>query len=1012
VDVLSLFRVLPGGSVEIQINIKLLFRFFICCVLSFVLRAQTPEWVWHDNKGKAPADNEVTYFRKTFSVHGKVQRADLAAAGDDQATVYVNGKQVLKSPSWNKASRANVARNLREGDNLIAAMGKNTTSDAAFILKLEIMYADGKKETIVSDTSWLASQKEQTGWETASFQASDWTKPVSRGKLGIQPWGDVMAAPRATAAETLTVLPGFKVELIRSSENEGSWVSMAVDPKGRLIISPQEGRGNMLRVTLDDSGHVAKMETIELPIGGAMGLLYAFESLYVSGAGPEGLGLYRLRDTDGDDKYDKWEMLKKFDGAAGEHGSHALVLGPDKMIYYINGNFTKVPTDISPNSPHRNYAEDTLLPRGEDGNGFGIGIKPPGGFLLRCDPEGKHWELFAAGMRNTYDFDFNADGEAFGFDSDMEWDWGMPWYRPTRIYHLVSGGDYGFREGTAKYPRYYPDILPPTYDIGVGSPTGVKFGTNAKFPAEYQKAMFAMDWSYGRIFAVHLQPNGSSYDATVETFVHGKPLSVTDMEFGKDGALYFMTGGRGTQSGLYRVSYTGNASTARVMPDAGKSKEAEARALRHKLETFHGKKDPTAVDFVWPQLSNPDRFIRNAARLAIESQDVELWQQRALEERNIDGSIAALTALVRNAKSNLQKDIIQALGQLDRKAMNEEQKGAALRVLELVFIRMGRPETDVAQDLIEHLDPVFPSKSEIVNRELVMILVYLQDPNIAEKALALAESAPTLEQQIYYIFHLRTLKAGWNLDLRKRYFTWFNENHDKLTHPPELLRWFTEADREYGHGASYPKFIAHFKSDAVASLNDQERAELAPLIEGKATVVKAPEAPREFVKEWKMDDLIGSLDEVGHGRSFAKGQAAYNAAQCAACHRFGNEGGSVGPDLTTISSRFTRKDILESVIDPSKVVSEQYQNSTLDLKDGEEVTGRVVEDKGDRYIVVTNPLLNTRTEVKKSNIAKKEASKFSPMPAGLVNVLKKDEILDLLAYMESSGKPASAQFQK
>ena len=574
-----------------------LLALFVCA--SF---AQTPEWIWHDNKGREPADNEVTYFRKSFALKSAPQKATLIAACDNQAIVYLNGKQVLKNPEWNHATRANVRRDLKEGENILAALGKNESGDAAFILKLEVTFADGTQQTIVSDTSWLASQKEVAAWQTAAFNAADWTKPVSRGKLGVAPWGDVMAPPAATPAESLTLLPGFKVELLRSSQNEGSWVAMAIDPKGRLIISPQEGRNNMLRVTLNPAGQVDKIETINLPVGSAMGLLYAFDSLYVSGGGPDGLALYRLKDTDNDDTFDKVELLKKFDGAGGEHGSHAIVLGPDKMLYYIHGNFVKVPSDISPASPHRNYAEDTLLPRGEDGNGFGVGIKPPGGFIVRGDPEGKHWELVAAGMRNTYDFDFNPDGEMFGFDSDMEWDWGMPWYRPTRIYHLVSGGDYGFREGTAKYPRYYPDIFPPAYDIGIGSPTGVKFGTNAKFPAKYQKALYAMDWSYGRIFAVHLQPDGASYSATTETFVRGKPLNVTDLEFGKDGAMYFTTGGRGTQSGLYRVTHTGGADTAPVAKSPANSKDAEARAIRHKLKTFHGKKDPSAIDFAWPHL--------------------------------------------------------------------------------------------------------------------------------------------------------------------------------------------------------------------------------------------------------------------------------------------------------------------------------------------------------------------------------------------------------------------------
>jgi glucose/arabinose dehydrogenase len=271
----------------------------------------------------------------------------------------------------------------------------------------------------------------------------------------------------ATPAESLAVLPGFKVELLRSAQaGEGSWVSMAVDPKGRLFISPQDGTGNILRVTLTKDGKVEKVEKVAMPVGSAMGLLYAFESLYVNGRGPDGLGLYRLRDTTGSDQFNEVKLLRKIEGAAGEHGSHGLVLGPDKMLYLVSGNFTKLPQDLSAHSPHKNYADDLLLGRMEDGNGFGAGNKPPGGFILRMDRDAKNCELFAAGQRNDYDIAFNADGELFGFDSDMEWDWGTPWYRPTRINHIVSGADFGFREGTGKWPNYFPDSLPTMLDIG------------------------------------------------------------------------------------------------------------------------------------------------------------------------------------------------------------------------------------------------------------------------------------------------------------------------------------------------------------------------------------------------------------------------------------------------------------------------------------------------------------------------------------------------------------------
>jgi putative heme-binding domain-containing protein len=999
-------------------------------------RAEVPEWIWHDNKGAKPADNEIRYFRKEFTVDFKVGKAILSAAGDDEIMVYLNGKQVIDAKGWDQAAHADVTKSVKQGRNLIAIRGKNVAADAGVIAMLE-MESGRKKQFVMTDTSWKSAATAGGNWFQDGYDAGGWTKPVSLGKLGVKPWGDVMSLPKATPAEELTLLPGYRAELIRSAQpGEGSWVSMAIDPKGRLIISPQEGKNNLLQVTLSKNGQVEKLEKIDQPVGSAMGMLYAFNSLYVNGAGPDGLGLYRLKDNAG--HYDSVKLIKKIEGAAGEHGSHAVVLGKDKHLYIVSGNFTKLPVDIAPDSPHKNYAEDQLLPRGNDGNGFGNGVLPPGGFLLRTDEDGKKWELYCAGMRNTYDFAINPDGEMIGFDSDMEWDWGMPWYRPIRICHLVSGGDYGFREGTGKWPKYYPDSLPSTVDVGIGSPTGLKFGTDSNFPTKYKQALFAMDWSYGRIFAVHLSPKGASYDATFEPFVKGKPLNVTDLEFGKDGAMYFITGGRGTQSGLYRVTYVGER-----VKEPRKSKEeiaqeksaAAARALRHKLESFHGHQDAKAVDFAWPYLNSDDRFIRYAARIAIESQPVEQWKDRALAETRPNAGINALLALARLGGQGTQGELLHALARFPLDGLTEAQKLEKLRVIELSFIRQGRPDAGLAKMAVEKLDRQYPAKSQALNRELCELLIYLQAPDVVEKTLALLDAAKTQEEQIFYIFHLRTLKTGWTMEQREHYFSWFNREHEgdpgeptyhkgagyypwskragyTPQHSTELLKWFTDAERDYGDGSSFPKFMANFRKDAVDSLTDQERAELAPLITDQKDKPKVAAVEHKFVKEWKMEDLIDDLPKASSNRSFIKGREAFAATQCIQCHRFNNEGGAVGPELTAVSSRFARKDILESIILPSKVVSEQYQNMTITKKDGDDVTGRVVEENDDRIVVVTNPLTQTKVEIKKADIQKREAAKLSPMPEGLVNVLTKDEVLDLIAYLESGGKQTAAAFQK
>jgi hypothetical protein len=496
------------------------------------------------------------------------------------------------------------------------------------------------------------------------------------------------AEDRDATADDLQTLDGFKVEVVLKADPKlhGSWISMGKDKQGRLLLGGQRGQP-VTRLTVKD-GKIEKQEQLKLPLSETMGMLYAFDSLYVNGSAKvkgnapvgaddalkndksvrEVFGLFRCRDNLGNGEYDSIELLREWKGGAGEHGGHGIVLGPDKKLYILCGNFVEVPTDLLPTSPHRNYADDRVLPRAEDGNGFGAGKKPPGGFIVRMDQDGKNAELFASGERNTYDIAFNPDGELLGFDSDMEWDWGMPWYRPIRIFHATSGADQGFREGSAKWPTYYLDSLPEVVNVGIGSPTGVLFGGGAKYPEKYQKAMYVLDWSYGRLIAVHLKPKGSGYEGTWENFVAPKslkassgktPLNLTDAVIGNDGSMYFTVGGRNTQARLFRVSYTGNESTAAA--DLHDQQGADARKLRHELEQFHNKSDPRAIEAAWPHLGSEDRYLSYAARIAIERQPVSQWKDKALAEKNPRAAMVALLALARYGGESVQQPIIEAL---------------------------------------------------------------------------------------------------------------------------------------------------------------------------------------------------------------------------------------------------------------------------------------------------------------------------------------------------------------
>ncbi len=817
----------------------------------------------------------------------------------------------------------------------------------------------------------------------------------------------------ATPVASLKVAKDFKVELLYTvpKGDQGSWVSMCTDPKGRLIVSDQYGK--LYRLTPPALGTTAApaIELIDVPVGMAQGLLYAFDSLYVMCANdkPYARGLYRVRDTNGDDKFDDVKLLRGLDGG-GEHGPHAILPSPDgKTLTIISGNQTKI-TEIASSRVPLNWSEDHLLPRLWDGNGFMKGVLAPGGWVAKTDPNGEKWELMATGFRNEYDAAYNRHGELFTFDADMEWDMNTPWYRPTRVNHVVSGAEFGWRSGAGKWPAYYPDSLGAVVNVGPGSPTGTAFGYGAKFPAKYQEAYYIADWSYGKLYAVHLKPDGSGYTGQLEEFISGSPLPLTDLVISpKDGAMYFAIGGRRTQSALYRVTYAGKEFTS---PSLGMKGGEQAREQRRKLESFHGSQNPDAVKAAWPFLGSKDRNLRFAARVALEWQPVGLWREKALSEKDPQSSITALIALARVSNRDefhrppaattvdpgLQSQILGALDQISWAKLNDPQRLELLRAYTLAFTRLGKPDGTVSQRYIAKFDPLYPATSRELNAELAPFLVYFGAPSAAAKLTAALQSAPTQEEQLDIARAARVLRTGWTPEQRKAYFGWFLKTGS------------------FRGGASLSGFLRDIKNDAMATLSDSEKTELAAILEAKPERKKPLEtllAGRAVVKEWTVADLAPALEKgLAKGRSFERGRELAGAVGCFTCHRFATEGGAVGPDLTGVSGRFNAKDLLESIVDPSKEVSDQYAPTVFTRKDGTSVIGRVANLNNDDISVIEDMSApGDFTNVKRTELVSAEPSKTSPMPEGLLNTLKQDEILDLMAFLLSAGDPKAKMFR-
>ncbi len=166
---------------------------------------------------------------------------------------------------------------------------------------------------------------------------------------------------------------------------------------------------------------------------------------------------------------------------------------------------------------------------------------------------------------------------------------------------------------------------------------------------------------------------------------------------------------------------------------------------------------------------------------------------------------------------------------------------------------------------------------------------------------------------------------------------------------------------------------------------------------------KYPDEPVITMKQqvqlgnYTIDQVLAHLESNGLG-SAERGKHIYAKAQCALCHRLGANGLAAGPDLTSLARRFSKREIIESIIHPSEVVSDQYRSMTILTDDGQTFTGMAAENSDGSWLVLQAD--GKRVRIEKDNVEDIKGSELSPMPAQLLDNLSMEEIADLMAFLE------------
>ena len=757
------------------------------------------------------------YFRKKFTLI-RPEDAEMEFAAGDEFEIYINGKLATRGQSFGQLAELNIAEYLHPGVNLIAARVRHHDGDqVGLALRIRVKEnGENRWRRLLTDESWKTRTVPPRNWKTTAASDIGWLKAKMLGPISpisINEKADVVGANAITpspvastasdfgkpmpveavetveavaplrteklisqetpetnvVAETVDVgsakseksggqgrfeIPeGFKVESVLASEETGSLIAMAFNEFGSLLLS-QEGGPLMIANPAKSERDPERIRIYCDEVKNCQGILPLNGEVFVTCDGPEGHGLYRLADQDQNGFLEVQQKLVSFEGKSLEHGAHGLQLGPDGLLYVIIGNGSRLADTPDSSSPYQFFYEGDLIPRLEDPGGHALGVAAPGGTIIRVSLDGVRKEIVAGGIRNAYDLVFDAWGDLFFHDSDMESDIGSNWYRPTMVFHVPDGAEFGWRSGWSKFPQYFVDQTPAICETGRGSPTGAVLYQHTQFPKSYQGAMFFADWSEGRILMLKAEAEGASYSGQAETFLKGRPLNVVDLSIGLDGALYFCTGGRGTKGGVYRVF-----STSDEAVELPTEESAIAQAIHHP--------QPTAA---WARQDIAQLKIKLGDQWGVGIESVVLGKSESVEDRVramqlmvffgptpsdemltrlsddenelIRGQVARLCGLKEGQEMEalLGKLLADTSPAVRRKAGESWMRMDARPPLLPVYAMLGsrdRAEALVARRILERI-PAEQWESEIINADELSLFI--------QGSVALMTASPSLER--------------------------------------------------------------------------------------------------------------------------------------------------------------------------------------------------------------------------------------------------------------------------
>jgi putative heme-binding domain-containing protein len=198
--------------------------------------------------------------------------------------------------------------------------------------------------------------------------------------------------------------------------------------------------------------------------------------------------------------------------------------------------------------------------------------------------------------------------------------------------------------------------------------------------------------------------------------------------------------------------------------------------------------------------------------------------------------------------------------------------------------------------------------------------------------------------------------------------------------------------------AALPQIEAKLAS--TNALPDDTIASLRQIYQTSAAAKKSPLFKIKVMQISVTEYQSFAMAHPGNSRRGQKIFSDVNGVNCIRCHTINGQGGNIGPDLTGISMKQPRPYIIESVLYPSKVILDGYQQVFFYMKDDEDFAGIVRSETTDTVTLVDS--LGKTNLLEKSKINKRKISQISLMPEGLQTGLSLEEFSDLIAFVQNS----------